>query len=289
MKTKILYITNYKSIASKSGGYINDYLNDLLFYGLTELFNVEVVDSTPIIHMYDDYKHMVSPQHLWGKGFTSTFLIKKDRTNRENLEEKIKDKYFDLIIYGSSNRCLDYYDLISKIYTANKIILIDGDDSININPLADKHIYFKRELNSDKYIPIHFAIPEIKITKTVLNKTQEYGSIIPGKSHYKFNDENSYYTDYNKSYYGVTMKKAGWDCMRHYEIMSNHCVPYFLDIELCPKQTLTNLPKKLLIEARDLSFNFDEQKYNVVLNELFNYTIKNLTTKKLAEYVLSYV
>jgi hypothetical protein len=287
MKTKILYITNYQSIALKSGGYINDYLNDLLFHGLTELSNIEVVDSTPIIHMYDDYKHMIPSQHLWGKGFTSTFLIDKDRANRDNLEEKIKDKYFDLIIYGAINRYSHYYDLVSKIYPANKIILLDGDDSTNINPLADKHPYFKRELTSDKYIPIHFAIPEIKITQIALDKTQEYGSIIPGQGGYKFDDERSYYIDYNKSYYGVTMKKAGWDCMRHYEILANHCVPYFIDLESCPKQTLTNLPKELLIEARELSLNFDEQKYNTILNELFNYTRKNLTTKKLAEYLLS--
>ena len=97
----------------------------------------------------------------------------------------------------------------------------------------------------------------------------------------------AYYIDYNKSYYGVTMKKAGWDCMRHYEILANHCVPYFIDLESCPKQTLTNLPKELLIEARELSLNFDQSKYDIILNELFNYTRKNLTTKKLAEYLLS--
>ena len=286
---KILYITNYYSTAAKSGGYVNDYLNDLLFYGLTELNNVTVVDSTPIIHMYNTYKDMVLPQHLWGKGFTSTFLINQDKTNRDNIKEKIEDKYFDLIIYGSIHRYSHYYDLVSKIYPSNKIFLIDGEDSTDIHPLSEKHPYFKRELTSDKFIPIHFAIPEIKITQVALDKTQEYGSIIPGQGGYKFDDERSYYIDYNKSYYGVTMKKAGWDCMRHYEILANHCVPYFIDLESCPKQTLTNLPKELLIEARELSSNFDIQKYNIILNELFDYTRKNLTTKKLAEYVLSYV
>ena len=48
---KILYITNHKTIAQMSGGFLNDYLNDLLFYGLTELENIEVIDSTPIIHL----------------------------------------------------------------------------------------------------------------------------------------------------------------------------------------------------------------------------------------------
>lgn len=286
---KILYITNHNSITRISGGYLNDYLNDLLFYGLNEIEDIEVIDSTPIIHLYKENKEKISQQNLWGKGFTSTFLIDKDNIDRTNIEEKIKDKYFDLVIYGTVNRCLDYYDIASSVYPPNKIFLIDGADDTSIHPLSEKHPYFKRELTSDKFIPIHFAIPECKITNIFLSKTQEYGTIIPGQNGYKFDDEYWYYLDYNKSYYGVTMKKAGWDCMRHYEILANYCIPYFIDLESCPKQTLTNLPKNLLLEARYLSENFESQNYFNILNELFDYTKSNLTTKKLAKYVLSYV
>jgi hypothetical protein len=286
---KILYITNYKKTLQFSGGYINDYLNDLLFYGLTELSGVEVVDSTPIIHLYKENQQNIPLQTLWGRGFTSTYLIDKDNIDRSNIEEKIKNKYFDLIIYGAVNRCLDYYDLISKIYPPNKIFLIDGDDSASISPLSSSHPYFKRELTSNKFIPIHFAIPGCKITTGKLDKTQEYGSIIPGQGGYTFDIEQEYYNDYNKSYFGVTMKKAGWDCMRHYEILANNCIPYFTDLEDCPKQTLTNLPKELLLEAKELANNFEEQKYFIILNELFNYTKQHLTTQQLAQYVLNHV
>jgi hypothetical protein len=286
---KILYITNHRQTAQASGGFINDYLNDILFYGLTEIEDIEVVDSTPIIHLYKENKNLIPAQYLWGKGFTTTYLIESDNVDRSNIEEKIKDKYFDLIIYGSVSRCLDYYDVISKIYHPNKIFLIDGDDSTNIHILSNKHPYFKRELTLNKFIPIHFAIPECKITINGLDKTQEYGSIIPGQGGYKFNIEQDYYNDYNKSYFGVTMKKAGWDCMRHYEILANNCIPYFIDLENCPKQTLTNLPKELLLEARELTYNFEEQKYFIILNEIFNYTKQYLTTKQLAQYVLNYV
>jgi hypothetical protein len=286
---KILYITNYNNTIRESGGYINDYLNDLLFYGLYELENIEIIDSTPIIHLYKENQNRIPIQYLWGKGFTSTFLIDKDNIDRSNLKEKIKDKYFDIVIYGSVNRCLDYYELISKIYPKEKIFLIDGDDSTNIHSLANKHLYFKRELTLNKYIPIHFAIPETKITQITLNKTQEYGKIIPGQGGYIFDNEQEYYNDYNKSYFGVTMKKAGWDCMRHYEILANNCIPYFVDLESCPKYTLTNLSKELLLEARELANNFDEQNYFNILNELFNYTKNNLTTKILAKYILNYV
>jgi hypothetical protein len=283
---KILYITNHQQIFRQSGGFLNDYLNDLLFYGFTELDEIEIVDSTPIIHLYKENQNKIHPRNLWGKGFTSTFLIEQDKVDRTNIEDKIKDKYFDLIIYGSIKRCLDYYDLVSNIYPSNKIILIDGDDFVGVSPLATKHPYFKRELLDNKMFPIHFAIPESKITQIKLAKTQDYGSIIPGQGGYTFDVEQEYYNDYNKSYFGVTMKKAGWDCMRHYEILANNCIPYFTDLEECPQYTLTNLPKELLLEAKELTNNFEEQKYFSILNELFEYTKNNLTTKNLAKYVL---
>jgi hypothetical protein len=31
-------------------------------------------------------------------------------------------------------------------------------------------------------------------------------------------------------------KKGGWDCLRHYEIIGNGCMPYFENIEKCPKK-----------------------------------------------------
>jgi hypothetical protein len=77
--------------------------------------------------------------------------------------------------------------------------------------------------------------------------------------------------------------------MRHYEILANNCIPYFTDLEDCPKQTLTNLPKELLLEAKELANNFEEQKYFIILNELFEYTKKYLITKQLAQYVLNHV
>jgi len=45
--------------------------------------------------------------------------------------------------------------------------------------------------------------------------------------------------------------------------------------------------KILYVEAKDLTENFEEQKYFSILNELFNYTKNNLTTKNLANYILS--
>lgn len=70
------------------------------------------------------------------------------------------------------------------------------------------------------------------------------------------------------------------------QILANNCIPYFTDLYECLKNTLTNYPKELLLEARELASNFDESKYFSILNELFEYTKSHLTTKELAKYVL---
>lgn len=287
---KILYITNHIKIAKASGGFVSDYQNDLIFHGLRELYGDDVVDSTQIISLYKEYENKIHPRHLWG-GMTAFWLIGENKIDRTNIEEKIKDKYYDLIIYGSIKRCKDYYDLVSSIYPNNKIILIDGNDESELDPLYLKHLYFKRELleNHKNLLPITFGIPSSKISTKVKQKTQEYATCIPGEPKtYIFKNEQPYYQDYQNSYYGVTMKKAGWDCMRHYEILGNYCLPYFVGLEDCPKNTLANLPKELLLEGRELASNFDIKKYYNILDELFEYTKNNLTTKNIAKYILSH-
>jgi hypothetical protein len=286
---KILYITNYLDIAKASGGFVNDYQNDLLFYGLRELFGDDVVDSTQIPTLYKEYEGKIDTKHLWG-GMTSFWLIGDNNIDRTDIEQKIKDQYYDYIIYGAIKRCKDYYDLVSKVYPDDKIILVDGNDESELDPLYTKHLYFKRELieNHSNLLPITFAFPTLKLATPNKIKTQEYGTVIPGQPEtYIFKTEGSYYEDYQKSYYGVTMKKAGWDAMRHYEILGNYCMPYFIGLEDCPKDTLANFPKELLLEARDLANNFDENNFFRILDQVYEHTKQHLTTKALAEYLIS--
>ena len=288
---RILYVTNHISIANASGGFISDYQNDLVFYGLRELYGDDVVDSTQIISLYKEYENKIHPRHLWG-GMTTFWLIGDNNIDRTNIEQKIKDQFYDLIIYGSIKRCKDYYDIVSNHYLADKIILIDGNDESELDPLYKKHLYFKRELVNEhpNLKPITFAIPTPKLAKPNKNKSQEYATCIPGQPEtYVFKEEQPYYEDYQKSYYGVTMKKAGWDCMRHYEILGNYCMPYFTDLEDCPKDTLSSFPKELLLEAKELASNFNQEKYYILLDKVFKHTKQHLTTKSLAKYILNYV
>jgi hypothetical protein len=83
------------------------------------------------------------------------------------------------------------------------------------------------------------------------------------------------------------MKKAGWDAMRHYEILGNYCMPYFIGLEDCPVDTLNNMPKQLLLDAKQLTENFDEGIFFNILDQVYDHTQKHLTTKALAEYLIS--
>ena len=51
---------------------------------------------------------------------------------------------------------------------------------------------------------------------------------------YAFSDEAAYYADLQASRFGITVKRAGWDCLRHYEQAANGCVPCFRDLDRKP-------------------------------------------------------
>jgi hypothetical protein len=132
--------------------------------------------------------------------------------------------------------------------------------------------------------PISFSIPASKIRTTVPEKTQTMASLIPGDlSTYTFKDETSYYDGYGTSVFAKTWRKGGWDCMRHYEILANGCIPWFEGLEDCPKNILTNFPKKLVKEAMASS---DPESF---IPKLLEYTRTHLTTKAMAQYVFNTV
>jgi len=101
--------------------------------------------------------------------------------------------------------------------------------------------------------PIVFSIPEEKICTCAPVKDKLLSSLIPGRrSTYIYMTEHDYYNEYKRSYFAMTTKKGGWDCMRHYEILANGCVPYFPDIEKCPPNTMALFPKELTIQGNSL-------------------------------------
>ena len=144
---------------------------------------------------------------------------------------------------------------------------------------------------------IQFGIPEVKVVQDVPEKDQDFAFIIPGEgSTYIFTEEEAYYKDYQRSYFALTKKKGGWDCMRHYEILANGCIPYFEDLDRCDSDTMAFLPRDLIKEAMNLEgvsylkidhTRFNKTRYFEILNKLLEHTKKFLTTRRMAEYVLN--
>lgn len=150
--------------------------------------------------------------------------------------------------------------------------------------------------NAEKPYPITFCIPEEKIISSIPEKTRDFAFLIPGDlSTYIYTTESDYYKAYQESYYAITKKKGGFDCLRHYEILANGCIPYFVDLDNCDSQTMYFLPKELIKEGMLLDgvslqgidhARFDKENYYKILEKLIHYTQQHLTTKKMAEYVL---
>lgn len=284
-------------------GDLPDYQSDMVFHGGRALFGKDFVDANRLWYMYKEDKEKYWNQRApnggnsYGRGFTIAGTATDiDPKERENLAEKIEAKYFDYIIYGSVTRCQDFFPLVTKVYSSNQVIFIDGEDGQGYTGgLTEIGHLFKRELVSDETNRLHsinFCIPEDKIVASVPEKTQDWGTIKPGDmSTYIFNDEPSYYKDYQKSHFGLTFVKGGWDCLRHYEILMNGCIPYFVGLENCPTNTMKAFPKQRVLETNKIveSENLDSDVYKNHVEWLLDYTRKNLTTKAIVSNMLSVI
>ena len=149
--------------------------------------------------------------------------------------------------------------------------------------------------------PISFAIPDKKWEKykelrEMNQKENLFSDIIPGKSAYKYHEETDYILHYSKCLFAITFRKAGWEALRHYEILIAGTIPYFLKIEDAAEENLYCFPKDLLKKVFELpgvprqekvienirnnetieidSSLFDHKKYEELRNELLEYASK---------------
>jgi len=240
---------------------IPDFLADSVLHGLRSLLGDEVVDVPKALQMYVD----APPQSFHGRGFTLYKTLYNDNIDRSDISAKIENKFFDLIIYGCVSSCypvneqLHGWDLVKANYPTDKIFLIDGADGTDIKEhLLGEGVYFKREIPdgvpwADEVQPISFTIPREKVYTGSLNKTQVIAPLIPGvDATYTYDSESDYYEMYQKSLFALTWKKAGWDCLRHYEIIANGTIPLFLDIENLPTRTMMPFPRTAVRTMLDL-------------------------------------
>ena len=137
--------------------------------------------------------------------------------------------------------------------------------------------------------PLSYSIPAEVIVPYVPFKTCHTAD-----HNYQFDDVAPYMENYRKAFFGHTSMKCGWDCMRHYEILSQGTITEFTNLQGLPTKTMTNFPKALVFDlnAKYYSLTFEEIlkcSSSVVyedLDSLLCYTRDNLTTESAARYVL---
>lgn len=233
-----------------------DYLGDLLFHGLRSILGPDIVDYPKAERFYKG-----GPTPGYGKGFTAWNNLEDIEVDRTDIPEKIHRDIFDFVVmpafpivttHGDSQtieRDVQHF-LNTFPDMKDRIAIIDGTDGIfQVLDPGTRCLYFKRENTGEQgAFPISFSMPKEKFTPFVRNKVLPFAPYEPGMI-YMFDKEEDYLGMYRRSYFGKTTKKAGWDCLRHYEIISQGCIPYFEDIDRCPPQTCTSLPKSLISYA----------------------------------------
>lgn len=287
---KILFIS--------AGGNTQDYLRDVCFHGLRSILGPDVVDVGRLDSMYVG----ADRSQMYGKGMTLYAELPDIQVDRSDIPKKISKKYFDLVIFGSIHRCRDFYHEVTTMYPPERVVALDGEDHPGV--LAGlPMVYFKRELHNPYpgVHPIQFGIPKEKILTSPPQKTRLMAPMDPlDKSTYIYKSEESYYAQYAESYYATTMMKAGWDCLRHYEILSQWCIPFFRSLNACPPTIMDKMPKFALYEVQRC-FDFmhshrrfcNQSAFVEMYSELIEGVMKtvrnHLTTETIATYVLDTV
>jgi hypothetical protein len=279
LSMKILYIT---------GATGADYQADVVMHGLRSLLGPDLVDVKKMWFMYDTSEPCM---------FHSLYKLLPDiEVDRDNVEAKIQSKYYDAVVYGSVHRCRDYMQLVLDAYPSNKIAFIDGEDGPELAPAVGHGWYFKREIYEPhpNLLPIQFGIPKEKIRPIDLSrKTRLMAHCDPrDRSTYVYYDsEQRYYDQYSDAYFGYTMKKGGWDCMRHHEIIAAGALPYFQNFDDCPIGTLATYGRGTMKLVRELYDTWDsaEGRENNWMRLMADLRDSMFTTEDIGKYIIAWL
>ena len=286
-------------------------LDDFMHYHLetsdivSPLFYVEILDSLTFSKLY-----IVSDKlrHNWEKRYIDVF----QRYNFVHIQGSVLDDFAALraaprLIHSNSTLCwiASFFGKATKrwiprtyFYAGQQCLQINAasDSIFDVKPLTRHEAMNIDTLFADK-TRLHclsYAIPDELIVNDVPSKTELWASVIPGReANYQFGpgQEKEYHEMYQRARFAITMKKGGWDCLRHYEILANGCIPIFQDLRLCPAKTLNSFPKDLLLECEKVLYPWRDtpehiELYNSYVRRLLQYTRENLSCSALASRFL---
>lgn len=131
--------------------------------------------------------------------------------------------------------------------------------------------------------PISFSYPRMPLE---LNEHPDelVASIVPGHP-YSFTNELEYLQAYRRAHFGLTHRKAGWDCFRHLEILAAGATPLMLDVASIPMFSMVHYPRQMLAAAVVAARNgaVPDSDTRVALRTYFE---RHLTSAAMARYLL---
>jgi len=251
-----------------------DYLADGLLHGLRQLPGVELVDYPRKECMYEGGRHCrVAPEFgVRGGGFSLYGLLHEQEgaIDRSQIYRRLEAGWFNAVVLSNLWRQWGLLMQWRELLARQPLLLLDGDDDERLYPrsgtrfrqfgfanglnallqTADTHIY-KRELTNRskpwglclQVHPLGFSIPAAVIFDSVPAKTQMFQTHIvdrelleltAGSKEHFFVDESAYRSDLGAARFGITTRRAGWDCLRHYEIAASGTIPCFRDLNNKP-------------------------------------------------------
>ena len=323
-----------------------DYLSDPILIGLRKIYGSNCVDYPKRDILYKDCNRE-SIESIRGFGFTLyTGLLDDIDVDRFDIQGKLENKYFDLVIFSDIWRQFGFYLTWMDLFELKSTIFLDGQDSEriypfsgywlrnkqlrNLKPVSKESMYFKREFTENtrfnywinlipfelrkfiprkrKIFPIAFSIPEEKILNEIPTKVKMFPRHIVDEevfkeiykdnleNNYVFNKENDYYNDLKISKYGITTKRAGWDCLRHYELAANACVPCFKNLKSkhisCAPHGLNDTNSINYYSYQDLIDKLDnisDDNYIELMHNSLKWAKQNSATNRAKEIINEYL
>ena len=246
-----------------------DYLSDGILHGLRQISSLEVIDYPKKSCLYKQTSNAPHDFNVRGGGFTLYGLLDDPCLieDRQHIQQRLEQGWFDLVVVSNIWRqwglLIQWKHLLRKTC---KLAILDGDDDERFYPNSKarfKHfgpfrwltdlisrkstVYFKREWTTKTsrwpykctLKPLGFSIPDEKIVEILIEKKRLFPSHIVDKdvakfvaaqTGYAFSSESDYRLNLAESRFGITTKRGGWECLRHYEIAASGTIPCFKEL-----------------------------------------------------------
>ena len=158
-----------------------DYQNDCVLHGLKTLYKSDVVDIPKKISMYNDKN---SANNIYGNGFTIFKTIENEPTNRHNIKERILNREFDLVIYGSITRNSDFISDVASCYPKERIVFIDGRELViksihdwakenGYSKAAIRNVHIRKWTKTKDIISVEVFNDNLKSSKQIVSEYEE--------------------------------------------------------------------------------------------------------------------